>query len=86
MRVPWVNKALSKEPAENVDNGSASAADRNDMDAITETKSPAVDVESGSRSSQEKLTPTDDAQAGVRAAEAVAINWSKKALAGVFLK
>ena len=34
----------------------------------------------------DKLRPNEDAQAGVRAAEAVTISWSKRALIGAFAK
>lgn len=47
-----------------------------------------MDIEASAASvyDDDKFRPNEDAQAGVRAAEAVTISWSKKALMGAFIK
>lgn len=60
-----------------------------DIALTTTAKSPQVDVEAATATNMpndDKLRPNDDAQAGVKAAEAVTISWSRRALIAAFAK
>lgn len=90
MGLPWSYK-LKARFASNEDNlGRADSAELQPAStaAVAPTKTGDIDVEASHAGIEgdDKLRPDSHAQAGVQAAEAVTISWTKRALAGAFAK
>lgn len=92
MTVSWLRRLHShrSESTNDIAQATSSALPLENTTATFEpnTKAPAIDVEASAASvhDDDKIRPNEDAQAGVKAAEAVTISWSKKALIAAFAK
>lgn len=92
MRAPWLCKLHQRQPFQPTNDkpiAASSAIPMEPIDSSTNTKSPEVDIEACTVTGlpdDDKLRPNEDAQAGVKAAEAVTISWSRRALIAAFVK
>lgn len=91
MRAPWLREAQLPRLPQQMEEAQATSADvpLETTTASLTAKAPEIDIEASLAAStpdDDKLRPNENAQAGVKAAEAVTISWSKRALVGAFAK